>query len=148
VQVSADLYVEVQTFYAKQMPLLEEGRVDEFAAMFSPDAVVEHPQQGWRLEGRDAIADGSRAGLERYGDSTIRHWFESRLVEPEADGTVRVRSNAIVSLTDPQGVVTFEPSCTVRDVLVRRDGVLYTQSRVMRHDTGDPTRVWAGQFTA
>ena len=47
-----DLYVEVQMFYADQMPLLEEGRPEEFAATYTDDAVIEHVSGLFKLNGR------------------------------------------------------------------------------------------------
>ncbi|ALV48883.1 hypothetical protein ASR50_05385 [Streptomyces sp. 4F] len=51
-----------------------------------------------------------------------------------------------------QGQVTFEPSCTVRDVLVWSQegaggGRWRARSRFLRHDTSDMSRVWEGRLT-
>ncbi|MGH6655879.1 MAG: nuclear transport factor 2 family protein [Actinocrinis sp.] len=147
--LSADLFVDVQQFYARQMPLLEELRIEEFALTFTEDAVFEHVPDGWSMRGRAQLIDATRANTARYGESVFRHWFENRLIEPGDDGAVRVSYTALVSLTAPDGTVTFEPSCTVRDVLVRgADGVLRTSARRLRHDTSSRERYWAGQLSA
>lgn len=68
------------------------------------------------------------------------------------DGALDVTYLAMVSLVDEQGQVTFEPSCTVRDVLVWSQegaggGRWRTRSRFLRHDTSDMSRVWEGRLT-
>jgi actinorhodin biosynthesis protein ActVIA len=86
---------------------------------------------------------GMRAALPRYKDVVTRHWFGHVLIEPgPADGadgadgdTVRVSYYTLVTLTDRDGKVSFQPTFTVDDVLVRRDGALLTRSRVIRRDT-------------
>ncbi|WP_198944236.1 nuclear transport factor 2 family protein [Streptomyces sp. CB03234] len=140
--VSADLYVEVQSFYAHQMPLLEGRDLESFAGTFTDDCVFGY-EGAWQLEGREALIGGMRAAIPRYGTSTIRHWFDGWRIEPLADGTVRVTATALVSVTDEEGAVTFEPSCTVTDVLVRTEDGLRTRSRLIRHDLDDPGRYFA-----
>lgn len=144
-QVSADLYLEVQSFYAHQMPLLETRKIADFAATFTEDAVFGYVG-GWEpTNGREALTAGlSRSIPALYGSSTIRHWFEGRRVEAVGDGSLRVTQTSIVSVTDENGDVTFEPSCTVEDVLVREDdGTLRTKKRMIAHDLADPMRYWA-----
>ncbi|MFP3991491.1 nuclear transport factor 2 family protein [Streptomyces sp. E11-3] len=141
----AVLYCEVVQFYARQMSLMEEGRVAEYAATFTEDGVFEH-SLGWRLEGRQQIIDGTLGGLEHYAGKAMRHWFNRYVVEQEPDGTVRTSCLAMVSVVDQDGQVTFEPTCTVSDVLVRENGALLTRSRFLQHDTADLTRVWEGRL--
>ncbi|MFD5769712.1 hypothetical protein ACFWIN_28375, partial [Streptomyces sp. NPDC127049] len=45
---------------------------------------------------------------------------------PAAAGRVGVRSLALVRMTDPLGMVRFEPTTVVEDVLVRENGSLLT----------------------
>jgi actinorhodin biosynthesis protein ActVIA len=153
--VGADLYIEVQQFYARQMPLLEERRLEEFLTTFTDDCVLEHQPFGWRFDGKtDLLKEMSarrgdpdrplseqtsarRAREENiayYDGLVYRYWFDRLLVEPADDGTLRVRYQTIVSLTDRNGKVSFEPTTVVRDVLIRKDGKLYTKSRLITHD--------------
>nr|WP_051724673.1 nuclear transport factor 2 family protein [Actinospica acidiphila] len=112
-----DLYSGVLEFYARQMPLMEEGRIEEYADTFTEDGVFEHAL-GWRLEGREQLIEGTRSGLARYAGKALRHWHDRFTVDRRPDGALDVTYLAMVSLVDEQGQVTFEPSCTVRDVLV------------------------------
>ena len=140
-----DLYLEVQRFYAGQLPLLERRRVDEFASTYTHDGVFEHASGLFKLEGREQIAGGTNASLEHYGDKVFRHWTNHLRVEPVGD-EVHAGFTAIVSVTDQDGRVTWEPSCTVNDILVRHEGRLLVRSRVLQHDVADMGRVWAGQL--
>lgn len=58
------------------------------------------------------------------------------LIEPadEPGEELRVSYYSLVTRTDRAGVVTFEPTFTVEDVLVRREGQLLTRSRVIHRD--------------
>jgi len=132
---TADLYVEVQRFYAHQMPLLEARRIPEFVDTFTADGSYEQVKDGWRLEGRDVLLQVLTANAPVYGTSVIRHWFDQMRLEPLDAGSVRVTYRALVSVTAETGAVTFEPSTTVTDVLVRQDGGLRTKSRSVRPDT-------------
>lgn len=140
-----DIYVEVQKFYARQLPLLEERRVEEFVQTYTENGVFEHASGLFKLEGHTQMIGGITPSLERYGDSVFRHWLGALQVS-EAGDELYVGYTAIVSVTDQNGRVTFEPSCRVNDVLVRRHGQLLVRSRVLQHDVADMSRVWAGQL--
>ncbi|MFF7335518.1 nuclear transport factor 2 family protein [Streptomyces sp. NPDC090306] len=135
-QVTGDLYAEVQTFYAQQMRRVDSLDIEGFAATFTEDGEVVHAG-GQRQSGRDEMIAGMRAALPRYKDIATRHWFGHLLIEPDPadEDTVRVSYYTLVTLTDREGKVSFQPTFTVDDVLVRRDGGLLNRSRVIRRDT-------------
>jgi actinorhodin biosynthesis protein ActVIA len=154
-RVGAELYVELQQFYARQMPLLEARRFPEFLATFTEDGSVEHQPNGWKLEGRAQILtemqarrgeasqplvgeisprDAREGNVPYYNGIVYRYWFDRMSVEPVGD-ELRVGYLAVMSMTDAKGKVSFEPTTTVQDVLVRVDGELYTRSRVVTHDS-------------
>ena len=133
--LTADLYVQVQTFYAKQMRLLDSLQIDKFAETFTEDGVVVHASRNERAEGREEMVAGMRAALPRYAGIAVRHWFDKLLVEPVDAETVNVSYYTLVSRTQVDGRVMFEPTFTVEDVLVWRDGTLFTKSRVIHRDT-------------
>jgi actinorhodin biosynthesis protein ActVIA len=143
--VKTDLYVEVQMFYAHQMPLLEEGRPKEFAATFTPDAIVEHASGLFKLTGTEEIAGGIALSIQTYGGKVFRHWSNHLRVEQAGD-EIHARYTVIVSVTDQSGLVTWEPSCTVEDVIIRQDGKLAVRHRFLRHDVADMGHVWAGKY--
>lgn len=135
-QVTGDLYAEVQTFYAQQMRRVDALDIEGFAETFTEDGEVVHAG-GHRQSGRAEMVAGMRAALPRYKDIATRHWFGHLLIEADpADGdTVRVSYYTLVTQTDREGKVSFQPTFTVDDVLVRRDGALLTLSRVIHRDS-------------
>ncbi|MFH9263263.1 MULTISPECIES: nuclear transport factor 2 family protein [unclassified Streptomyces] len=155
-RADAELYVEVQQFYAEQMPLLEERRLEEFLETFTEDCVLEHIPFGWRFDGREDLlkemsarrGDASAPRVEEtsarqardenipyYNGLVYRYWFDRLRVVPDGDDTLRTRYQAMVSMTDSDGRVSFEPTTVVEDELVRRDGRLLTRSRTVTHDS-------------
>ncbi|MEU8995908.1 nuclear transport factor 2 family protein [Streptomyces caniferus] len=134
-QVTGDLYAEVRTFYARQMRRVDALDIEGFAETFTEDGEVLHAN-GEVAKGREAMVAGMRAALPRYRDIAVRHWFDHLLIEPadEPGEELRVSYYSLVTRTDRAGVVTFEPTFTVEDVLVRREGQLLTRSRVIHRD--------------
>ncbi|MDK1473753.1 nuclear transport factor 2 family protein [Streptomyces sp. 549] len=96
--------------------------------------MVVHPN-GVRTEGRDAMVAGMRKALSRYRGIAVRHWFDHLLIEPGPEGAPAVSSCSLVSRTDREGDVTFEPTFVVEDTLVRVDGRLLTRERIIHRDT-------------
>ncbi|MEU4261435.1 nuclear transport factor 2 family protein [Streptomyces argenteolus] len=135
-QVTGDLYAEVQTFYAQQMRRVDALDIEGFADTFTDDGEVVHAG-GQRQSGREEMIAGMRANLPRYRDIAVRHWFGHLIIEPDAadEDTLRVSYYTLVTQTDREGKVAFQPTFTVDDVLVRRDGRLLTLSRVIHRDT-------------
>ncbi|MEU8707221.1 nuclear transport factor 2 family protein [Streptomyces sp. NPDC048565] len=135
-QVTGDLYAEVQTFYAQQMRRVDALDIEGFAATFTEDGEVVHAG-GQRQSGQVEMIAGMRANLPRYQDIAVRHWFGHLLIEsdPADEDTLRVSYYTLVTQTDREGKVAFQPTFTVDDVLVRRDGRLLTRSRVIHRDS-------------
>ncbi|HEX6686941.1 MAG TPA: nuclear transport factor 2 family protein [Candidatus Limnocylindrales bacterium] len=140
-----DVYAEVQKFYAHQMPLLENRQAEQFAATYTPDGVFEHASGLFKLTGRAEIAGGTEASIKAYGGKAFRHWLNHLSVEQTGD-EIHAGFTAIVSVTDDDGRVTWEPSCTVKDIIVRVDGRILVRHRILSHDVADMRRVWAGQL--
>ncbi|MFJ2741680.1 nuclear transport factor 2 family protein [Streptomyces sp. NPDC087440] len=134
-RVTGDLYAEVQTFYARQMRRVDALDIEGFAATFTEDGSVVHAG-GDRQSGQAEMIAGMRANLPRYQGIAVRHWFGHLLIEVDADDpdTVRVSYYTLVTLTDAEGKVSFQPTFTVDDVLVRREGRLLTRERVIHRD--------------
>ncbi|OKJ94636.1 hypothetical protein AMK26_33080 [Streptomyces sp. CB03234] len=135
-QVTGDVYAEVQTFYAQQMRRVDALDIEGFADTFTDDGEVVHAG-GRRQRGRAEMIAGMRAALPRYRDIAVRHWFDHLLIDtdPADADTLRVSYYTLVTQTDRDGNVTFQPTFTVDDVLVRVDGRLLTRSRVIHQDT-------------
>ncbi|MFJ9694829.1 nuclear transport factor 2 family protein [Kitasatospora sp. NPDC101183] len=133
-QVTGDLYAEVRTFYAQQMRRVDSLDIEGFADTFTDDGVVIHAN-GAKAEGRADMVEGMQRNLPRYRDIAPRHWFDHLLIEPgEKDDELNVSYYTLVTLVDREGNLTFEPTFTVEDVLVRRDGRLLTSKRVIHRD--------------
>ncbi|MFP3991511.1 nuclear transport factor 2 family protein [Streptomyces sp. E11-3] len=135
-QVTGDLYAEVQTFYAWQMRRVDALDIEGFAETFTEDGEVVHAG-GQRQRGRAEMLAGMRASLPRYQDIAVRHWFGHLLIEPDPDDpdTLHTSYYTLVTQTDREGNVSFQPTFTVNDVLIRQDGRLVTRSRVISKDT-------------
>ncbi|WP_369389915.1 nuclear transport factor 2 family protein [Streptomyces sp. CG1] len=155
-RVTPDLYIEVQQFYAHQMPLLEERRLEEFLETLTEDGSIEHRPGGWKIEGRQQLLtemqlrrgdperplvdevsarEAREKNIAYYDGLVYRYWFDRMRIDPVDEDTLHVRYQAIVSMTDASGKVSFEPTTVVEDVLVRVDGKLYTRSRLVTHDS-------------
>jgi actinorhodin biosynthesis protein ActVIA len=134
-QVTGDVYAEVQTFYAQQMRRVDALDIEGFADTFTEDGEVVHAG-GQRQRGRAEMLAGMRASLPRYRDIAVRHWFDHLLIEtdPADENVLHVSYYTLVTQTDREGQVTFQPTFTVDDVLVRVDGRLLTRSRVIHRD--------------
>lgn len=131
--VGGDLYAEVRTYYARQMRRVDSLDIEGFADTFTEDGVVVH-SNGVRAEGRAEMVAGMYKSLPRYRDVAVRHWFDHLLIEPTEDGELKVSYYSLVTLVNTAGEVVFEPTFTVEDVLVRRDGRLLTRERVIHRD--------------
>ncbi|MFD7612829.1 nuclear transport factor 2 family protein [Streptomyces sp. NPDC059828] len=134
-QVTGDVYAEVQTFYAHQMRRVDALDIEGFADTFTDDGEVVHAG-GHRQQGREEMIAGMKANLPRYQDIAVRHWFDHLLIEvDQADADLlRVSYYTLVTQTNREGNVSFQPTFTVDDVLVRVDGRLLTRSRVIHRD--------------
>jgi 3-phenylpropionate/cinnamic acid dioxygenase small subunit len=134
----ADLYQEVQQFYADQMRLLDDGAVAEWAQTFTEDGVFAanaHPEP---IRGRVAIEAGARAAAEELARTGVRrrHWLGMVSVRPGTDdSSLAVDSYALVIATPRDGKPTLHASTSCVDDLVRDgDGWLVRHRRVTRDD--------------
>ena len=133
----AELYNRVQQFYARQMRLLDDGQVAEWAATFTVDgsfAANAHPEP---TVGRAAIEAGAgRTVAELASDGVVRrHWLGMLSVEPRADGTLRTRCYALVISTPKGGQAGVHVSTSCDDLLVRSgDTFLVRERYVVRDD--------------
>ncbi|WP_438486762.1 nuclear transport factor 2 family protein [Streptomyces sp. S186] len=132
----AALRAEAQQFYAHHMQLLDAGAAEEWAAGFTADGTFDVPTAPEPVRGRAALAAAARTAhttLAENGEQH-RHWPGVFDIRPQEDGTVRVRSYAVVYATTRGGASRVHRVCTCDDVLVREDGVLRISARVVRRD--------------
>lgn len=130
-------YPAIQNFYSRQMQLLDDGKVDEWAGTFTADGTFGANAHPAPFTGRTAIADGARkahAALVERGVQR-RHWLGMLAAEPRAEGGYHVRSYAQILETPRGGATTVVMSTTCDDVLVRgADGGWLVQARAVSRD--------------
>ncbi|MFF3985995.1 nuclear transport factor 2 family protein [Streptomyces sp. Ag109_O5-10] len=134
--VSAELYAEVLQYYARQMQALDAGKVEEYAATFTEDAVFGHTPGREPARTRAGILSDLYQVRERFtvDPQQRRHMFTMVDVERLGDGRLRSTCYALVLTTRPGDGPELVRSCVVRDVLVREDGRLRNQERLVDHD--------------
>jgi 3-phenylpropionate/cinnamic acid dioxygenase small subunit len=133
---SADVYLEVQQFYAEHMRLLDDGDADAWAAGFTGDAVFAEPGRLQELSGREAIRTSARARVARLAADQVRvrHWFGMLTVAPQPDERLHTRYYALAFSIAADRAISLLASVDCRDVLVRHDGRLRIESRHLRLD--------------
>lgn len=133
-RITADERAAILDFYARQMHLLDSLHVEQYAATFTEDGIIDHAHRAERVQGRREMLDGIRAALPRYQGVVVRHWFDHLLIDATVEGW-RVTYYSMVTRTDSAGTVAFEPTFVVTDHLVRTaEGGILTRSRVIHQD--------------
>jgi hypothetical protein len=136
-QAIAEVYAEVQHFYARHMYLLDSGAAQEWAETFTADGVFAPASAPEPIVGREALASGVRAAAARLRErgERHRHLLLSVDVQPRGDGSLQVRSYAQIIATPRGGDPRLHLMCVAHDVLVREDGELRVKHcRVSRDD--------------
>ncbi|GAA2898747.1 nuclear transport factor 2 family protein [Streptosporangium fragile] len=136
----AALYAEVQQFYARHMHLLDAGAAEEWAETFTEDGVFAPPSAPEPIRGRANLTAGVRESAENLAAAgeVHRHLLSMVAVEPQADGSLRVRSYAQIIATPREGTPRLHLMCVCEDVLVRESGELRVRERrVTRDDRPD-----------
>ncbi|WP_086771559.1 nuclear transport factor 2 family protein [Streptomyces bobili] len=143
--VTADLYVEVKNFYARQMRVLDDLDIEQFTATFTEDGSVAHPHRGEKVEGREAMRAKMTSMLPMYEGLVTRHWFDHFLIEPagaSGDDGLRVTYYSLVTQTDTEDQMRFFSSSSVEDRMVRDEkGELRIRERVIHRDNPRHGRV-------
>jgi 3-phenylpropionate/cinnamic acid dioxygenase small subunit len=130
------LYAEVQHFYARQMRLLDEGAVHEWAQTFTDDGVFAANAHPRPCEGRAAIEAAARQSAQELARDRVqrRHWLGMLQVDDRPDGSILARSYALIVSTPQGGQAAVHLSCACDDVLVREYGTLRVQRRQVYRD--------------
>ncbi|MGY2061165.1 nuclear transport factor 2 family protein, partial [Nocardia gipuzkoensis] len=92
----AELYAEVQQFYARHMYLLDSGAAEEWAAGFTENGTFAPPSAPEPIRGRERLIQGVRAARAELAAAREqhRHIMLSLDVQPQADGAIAVRGYA------------------------------------------------------
>ncbi|MFD9429883.1 nuclear transport factor 2 family protein [Streptomyces sp. NPDC060002] len=139
--VTADLYIEVKNFYARQMRVLDDLDIERFTATFTEDGSVAHPHRGEKVEGREAMRTKMKSMLPMYEGLVTRHWFDHFLIEQDGGEGLRVTYYSLVTQTNTQDEVHFFSSSSVEDRMVREEGELRIRERVIHRDNPKYGRV-------
>ncbi|MCX4766665.1 nuclear transport factor 2 family protein [Streptomyces sp. NBC_01275] len=134
--VPADVYAEVQHFYARQMRHLDAGEAEIWAGTFTEDGSFKPPSLPEPVRGRPALAEGARqaaAHLAAAGE-THRHWVGMLTVTPADDGSLIAESQVTIIAVAQGGPARLHLVCACRDVLVAEDGELLVRERVVTRD--------------
>ncbi|MFE7777905.1 nuclear transport factor 2 family protein [Streptomyces sp. NPDC057445] len=133
---AAVLYAEVQQFYARQMQLLDLNEPQRWAGTFTEDATFDVPTLPEPVRGRSAlIASTTRAHAQLAGSGEQhRHVIGMLDVRPQQDGTVHVRSYAVVYASTVGKDSRVHRVCVCEDVLVRDAGELQVAARRVTRD--------------
>lgn len=134
--VSAELYANVQQFYAWQMGLLDDGAVDEWADTFTEDAMFGEPGQAGSFLGREAIRTSVVARAEKLAAEglVMRHWFNMLAIDPQSDGGLRTRNYALTLSTPLGGSLTVRGHAVCFDHLVPHGDRWLVANRVILPD--------------
>ncbi|MFD6354300.1 nuclear transport factor 2 family protein [Nocardia tengchongensis] len=132
----AELYTEVQQFYADQMQRLDNRDIPGYAQTFTEDAEFEHTPGRPPARTRAGIIADLVAFHQRFEADPMqrRHWFGMTDLRPQDDGSIIATSYCLVVKIRPGRAPEINPSCVVHDVLVHLDGALLTRSRRVSHD--------------
>lgn len=131
-----DIYPQVQQFYARHMQLLDDGRLEEWAATFTEDGTFSVPNYPEPARGRTQLVAGARtahSAMEEAGERR-RHWHGMVAVDMREDGTLAVRCYALVFHTPRGGAPRLHRTCVCNDVLVWVGDELQVRERVVTRD--------------
>lgn len=132
----AELYAEVQQYYAHQMQALDGGDFVTYSRTFTADGEFAHTPGEEPARTPEGIVASLVEFHRRFDGDPVqrRHTFTMINLEPAADGSIRSTAYALVITTRPGGKPLIAPSCVVHDVLVREGGELRNRSRRVEHD--------------
>jgi hypothetical protein len=133
----ADLYAEVQQFYANHIWLLDEGLADEAAMTFTEAAtMLSPPKVPEPIQGRDNLRTGLRKVADVLAAEGVRYRRCHTMISvvPQPGGELHVRAYVQVVRTHRGGESVLHAMCVCEDVLVREDGQLKVSQRVVTRD--------------
>lgn len=132
----ADLYQQIQQFYASQMGLMDDREPERWAETFTEDAIFHEAARMEPLQGREAIRVSARGSVDRVSAAgiQIRHWLGMLQVHPQPDGSVRARSYALAMRTPKGGDLDVFVSVVCHDHLVATGDGWQVADRNLVHD--------------
>ncbi|WP_278261637.1 nuclear transport factor 2 family protein [Nocardia sp. AG03] len=135
-------YADLLQFYARQLRLLDDGHVEEWAGTFTVDGVLRQAHRTTARKGRAEIADGLRRAADglRARGAVRRHWVGNLTIESTGD-TIHTRFYALVIESTPENPAHLHLSTDIRDELVPVADSWEIRERTIIHDP-DPVPPW------
>ncbi|WP_399930721.1 nuclear transport factor 2 family protein [Streptomyces kanamyceticus] len=133
----AQLYAEVQQFYAHHFHLLDAGLAEEWAQTFTEDGFFHPETLPEPVRGRAALTAGVRRTHQDLvaAQEQRRHWHGMVSVVPRDGADVLdVRCYALVFATPKGGASALRLACVCEDVLVRAEGTWQVKERRVTRD--------------
>jgi len=141
------LRLEVEDLHAEYCAALDEGRYEDWAALFTEDCLYrivprDNHERGLPLaimhcESRGMLLDRIVAIRETsyYAPRTLRHMVSGIRVAAEADGALRGQANYLVLQTLPEQPTTLFNAGRYLDTMVREAGRLRLKERLCIFDS-------------
>jgi len=141
------LRLEVEDLHAEYCAALDEGRYEDWAALFTEDCLYrivprDNHERGLPLaimhcESRGMLLDRIVAIRETsyYAPRTLRHMVSGIRVAAEADGAQRGQANYLVLQTLPEQPTTLFNAGRYLDTMVREAGRLRLKERLCIFDS-------------
>ncbi|MEV0175652.1 nuclear transport factor 2 family protein [Streptomyces sp. NPDC050803] len=134
---SGEVHGRISQFYARQMRMLDDGAVEEWADTFTEDAVFEEPSLPEPLKGRAVLVEAARrrVGALAAQGRVRRHWLGMLDVFEGAEiGVLHTRYYALALSTGGDGVPSFHSSTVAEDVLEAHGDAWLVRHRSVRND--------------
>ena len=145
--IEVALRLEVEDLHAEYCAALDEGRYEDWAALFTEDCLYrivprDNHERGLPLavmhcESRGMLLDRIVAIRETsyYAPRTLRHMVSGIRVAAEADGAQRGQANYLVLQTLPEQPTTLFNAGRYLDTMVREAGRLRLKERLCIFDS-------------
>jgi hypothetical protein len=121
-------YVEILNLYSLYNMMSDEADAHGYAACFTRDGVLEIPQIGAQVSGRDALVEWKQRDAARRANSYRRHWNASIHLELQDDRSVKGRCYLLAfngeqgSEGTPGNLPAIGDCGSYSDVVVLEDG--------------------------
>jgi len=133
-QVARATHPAIQQFYARQMQLLDDGAISEWARTFTEDATFASNAMPTPLAGRPAILDGATAHDKlRASGTQRRHLLSNLSLETGSDGMLTAVSYVMVVET-ADGSTTVLFNTLLEDELTHENGEWRVRARRIKRD--------------
>lgn len=132
--LSAEDYCEIQNLYAYYNLASDAANSDGYADCFTADGIMESPEIGINVTGRDALVAHKDRDRANRGGRYRRHWNGSLHLEKLEDGSVRGHCYLLAYNGNPGELPQIADCGVYVDILVKVDGVWKFARRTLTMD--------------